>query len=61
MPGGDYEKFANLRLLFGHMFGHPGKKLLLPAASSRSGASGTLRRRSTGTSRSGCRTTACSA
>jgi 1,4-alpha-glucan branching enzyme len=28
MPGGDYEKFANLRLLFGHMFGHPGKKLL---------------------------------
>ncbi len=28
MPGGDYEKFANLRLLFGHMFGHPGKKLI---------------------------------
>jgi 1,4-alpha-glucan branching enzyme len=28
MPGGDDEKFANLRLLFGHMFGHPGKKLL---------------------------------
>jgi hypothetical protein len=28
MPGGDREKFANLRLLFGHMFGHPGKKLL---------------------------------
>jgi 1,4-alpha-glucan branching enzyme len=28
MPGGDREKFASLRLLFGHMFGHPGKKLL---------------------------------
>ncbi len=28
MPGGDREKFANLRLLFGHMFAHPGKKLL---------------------------------
>jgi 1,4-alpha-glucan branching enzyme len=28
MPGGDDEKFANLRLLFGHMFGHPGKKLI---------------------------------
>jgi 1,4-alpha-glucan branching enzyme len=28
MPGDDREKFANLRLLFAHMFGHPGKKLL---------------------------------
>ena len=28
MPGGERERFANLRLLFGHMFGHPGKKLL---------------------------------
>jgi 1,4-alpha-glucan branching enzyme len=28
MPGTDREKFANLRLLFGHMFAHPGKKLL---------------------------------
>jgi 1,4-alpha-glucan branching enzyme len=28
MPGGEHEKFANLRLLFAHMFGHPGKKLL---------------------------------
>ena len=28
MPGTDDEKIANLRLLFGHMFGHPGKKLL---------------------------------
>jgi 1,4-alpha-glucan branching enzyme len=28
MPGGDRERFANLRLLFGHMFAHPGKKLI---------------------------------
>ena len=28
MPGDDWQKFANLRLLFGFMFGHPGKKLL---------------------------------
>jgi 1,4-alpha-glucan branching enzyme len=28
MPGNDREKFANLRLLFGHLFAHPGKKLL---------------------------------
>ena len=28
MPGDDWRKFANLRLLYGYMFGHPGKKLL---------------------------------
>lgn len=32
MPGGptnsDWQKAANLRLMFGHMFGHPGKKLI---------------------------------
>jgi 1,4-alpha-glucan branching enzyme len=28
MPGDDWQKFANLRLLFAYMYGHPGKKLL---------------------------------
>jgi 1,4-alpha-glucan branching enzyme len=28
MPGDDWQKAANLRLLYGHLFGHPGKKLL---------------------------------
>jgi 1,4-alpha-glucan branching enzyme len=28
MPGDDWQKAANLRLLYGHMVGHPGKKLL---------------------------------
>lgn len=28
MPGDTWQKFANLRLLYGYMFGHPGAKLL---------------------------------
>jgi 1,4-alpha-glucan branching enzyme len=28
MPGDEWQQFANLRLLFGYMWSHPGKKLL---------------------------------
>jgi 1,4-alpha-glucan branching enzyme len=28
MPGDEWQRFANLRLLYGYMYGHPGKKLL---------------------------------
>ena len=28
MPGDDWQRFANLRLLYGFMYGHPGNKLL---------------------------------
>jgi 1,4-alpha-glucan branching enzyme len=32
MPGDDWQKFANLRLLFAYMYGQPGKKLLFMGA-----------------------------
>jgi 1,4-alpha-glucan branching enzyme len=28
MPGDEWQRYANLRLLYGYMYGHPGKKLL---------------------------------
>lgn len=28
MPGDDWQRFANLRALFGYLYGHPGKKML---------------------------------
>jgi 1,4-alpha-glucan branching enzyme len=28
MPGDDWQRMANMRLLFGYLYGHPGKKLL---------------------------------
>lgn len=28
MPGDEWQQFANLRVLYGYMYGHPGKKLL---------------------------------
>jgi 1,4-alpha-glucan branching enzyme len=32
MPGDDWKKFANLRLLYGFMYGHPGKKICFMGA-----------------------------
>jgi 1,4-alpha-glucan branching enzyme len=49
MPGDECQRFANLRALYGFLYGHPGAKLLFMAASSGKRASGTMTRASTGT------------
>jgi len=48
MPGDDWQRFANLRLLYAFMWAYPGKKLLFMAASSASPTSGATTARWTG-------------
>ena len=40
MPGDDWQKFANLRALFGYMYAQPARSCCLWAANSASGGSG---------------------
>jgi 1,4-alpha-glucan branching enzyme len=44
MPGDDWQKFANLRLLFGLLFAHPARSCCSWAGRSPSGANGTTTR-----------------
>ena len=51
MPGDDWQKFANLRLMFGYMFGQPGQEAALHGRRIRPVAtSGTTTKAWTGTS-----------
>ncbi len=48
MPGDYWQRFANLRLLYGYQYTMPGKKLLFMGERSANGTSGTTTARSTG-------------
>ena len=61
MPGDDWQKFANLRLLFGYMYASRARSCCSWAANSANGASGTTTPASTGICWTFRRIRACSA